>query len=169
MLFSLALSVWPSLAIVMAGDAVPFEVKAQSSRWQSPGVRLAPGYVAEIKVSGTWFINPLWDRQYGAGGHPELKSAGEYALPGANEGCLLVAVGDTVLAFTQDDETKTVKGYGLIAFLANDAPEKKEMGRLRGVKSIAGIPLGGKGEASTGGFADNRGVLKVTITIRKSE
>ena len=119
-----------------------FEVVADSTLWQNSKVEIPAGYVADVAAKGTWKLNPIWKKEYGAGGKPGLKAARDFVKPGANEGALLVSVGDQIFAFESDSQILTISAIGALHFIANDVPPR--------------------------GFADNGGRLQVSVRLRKA-
>ena len=106
------------------------DIQASIPQWQYAGVDLPPGFVAEITVTGGWSANPAWGRLVGAGGNPEAKAKGTYAREVANEGALLLKLGDgEVIAFTRDDESIKVTTPGKLTFLCNDEPTQPGYGK----------------------------------------
>ena len=143
------------------------EVQADGQAWQYSGVKLPAGHTAAITATGTWTINETWDKKVGPAGHSEYKAADSYVKSGANEGALLVRVGDTVLTFAKDDEVLRISQAGKIYFCAND------VATTEGVKKaelfLQGIPIQPAKDAQGSGFQDNDGILKVRIAVSKSK
>jgi hypothetical protein len=145
------------------------EVQADGQAWQYSGVKLPKGYTATITATGTWGINETWDKKVGPGGNPEYKASDAYVKSGAAEGCLLVRVGDTILAFSKDDEVIRVNTPGAIYFCANDVPTNE--GLARAEVFLEGIAIQPAKDAHGSGFQDNDGVIKarVAVSISKKE
>lgn len=143
------------------------EVQADGQAWQFSGVELPLDYTATITSAGTWTINETWDKEVGAGGHAEFKAADSYVKSGAPEGCLLVRVGDTVTAFSKDDETVKISAPGRIYFCANDCATAE--GTKKAELFLQGIPLRPAEGAGGSGYQDNSGALKVRIVVRKAK
>jgi hypothetical protein len=143
------------------------EVQADGQAWQYSGVKLPAGYTATITAAGTWQINETWDKKVGAGGNSTYKAADSYVKVGANEGCLLVRIDDTVHAFSKDDETIRITGPGKIYFCANDLPTTE--GLEKAALFVDGIPIQAAKDAQGSGYQDNEGVLKVRIAVSKAK
>jgi hypothetical protein len=143
------------------------EVQAIGQAWQFSGVDLPKGYVATLTASGKWDINATWDRRVGAGGHPTYKASDRYVKGGASEGCLLVRTGDTVLAFSRDDEVIRIDTPGKIYFCANDEPT--EDGAAQSRHYVGALPIPATGATGGQGFLDNSGTLEVRIAVKKAE
>lgn len=84
---------------------------------------LLSGDTAEISASGTWSVMSPPNRQ-GPGGDG-IAAAGNYLLPGASEGCLVMNItnGNGVFtkdAFTSDTEVKHIIGPSTLSFITND-------------------------------------------------
>jgi hypothetical protein len=109
----------------------------------------------------------MWERRVGAGGNPTYKGDERYVKSGANEGCLLVRTGDTVLAFSRDDEVIRISTPGKIYFCANDEPTPEGAARSR--HYLGALPIPGTRETGGLGFLDNCGTLEVRIVVKKSE
>jgi hypothetical protein len=139
------------------------EVQAEGQAWQYSGVKLPKGYTATITATGTWGINETWDKKVGAGGNLEYKASDAYVKSGAAEGCLLVRVGDTILAFSKDDEVIRVSTPGAIYFCANDVPTNE--GLAKAELFLEGIPIQPAKDAHGSGFQDNDGVIKVRVAV----
>jgi hypothetical protein len=142
------------------------EVQADGQAWQFSGVELPPGYTAAITATGTWTINETWDKEVGPGGHAEFKASDSYVKSGAAEGCLLVRVGDTVTAFSKDDETVKITAPGRIHLCANDCATAE--GTKKAELFLQGIPLQPAKDAGGSGYQDNSGALKVRLVVRKA-
>ena len=154
-------------------DRVPSEppslerqVEANQQAWQF-GFDLPKGYVANIRAGGKWRVFPMSPR-VGPGGHDEIPKASatdQYVQSGANRGCLLVRTGDTVLPFSQDDETINIGTPGPIYFCCND---ERTIDGAQGTRHDRDAKLIKATVTNrTGGFADNSGALKVTITLKR--
>ncbi|HEV3436410.1 MAG TPA: hypothetical protein VG122_03560 [Gemmata sp.] len=139
------------------------EVQAEGQAWQYSGVKLPKGYTATISATGTWGINETWDKKVGPGGNPEYKASDAYVKSGATEGCLLVRVGDTILAFSKDDEVIRVSTPGAIYFCANDVPTSE--GLAKAELFLEGIPIQPAKDAHGSGYQDNDGVIKVRVAV----
>jgi len=139
------------------------EVQAEGQAWQYSGVKLPKGYTATITATGTWGINETWDKKVGAGGNLEYKASDAYVKSGAAEGCLLVRVGDTILAFSKDDEVIRVSTPGAIYFCANDVPTNE--GLAKAELFLEGIPIQPAKDAHGSGYQDNDGVIKVRVAV----
>jgi hypothetical protein len=139
------------------------EVQAEGQAWQYSGVKLPKGYTATISATGSWSINETWDKKVGPGGNPEYKAGDGYVKGGANEGCLLVRVEDTILAFGKDDEVIRVSVPGKIYFCANDVPTSD--GLAKAELFLKGIPIQPGKDSHGSGFLDNDGVIKVRVAV----
>ncbi|VTR97995.1 Uncharacterized protein OS=Pseudomonas putida S12 GN=RPPX_03510 PE=4 SV=1 [Gemmata massiliana] len=143
------------------------EVQASGQAWQYSGVKLPAGYTAAITATGTWTINETWDKKVGAGGNSDFKAEGTYLKSGANEGSLLVRVGDTVTAFSKDDDVLRVDGPGKIYFCANDTATPE--GVKRAELFVQGIPIQPAKDALGSGYQDNDGVIKARVAVGRSK
>jgi hypothetical protein len=143
------------------------EVQASGQAWQYSGVKLPAGYTATITATGTWTINETWDKKVGAAGNSDYKAGDAYVKSGANEGCLLVRVGDTVQAFSKDDEVIRINAPGKIYFCANDLPTTE--GLKKAELFLEGIPIQPSKDAQGFGYQDNDGVIKVRVAVSKSK
>jgi hypothetical protein len=143
------------------------EVQAEGQAWQYSGVTLPKGYTATITATGTWTINETWDKKVGPGGNPEYDAGDAYVKSGAHEGCLLVRVGDTVLAFSKDDEVIRVNTPGRIYFCANDVATSE--GVAKAELFLEGIPLQPAKDAQGSGYQDNDGIIKVRVAVSKTK
>jgi len=139
------------------------EVQAEGQAWQYSGVKLPKGYTATITATGTWGINETWDKKVGPGGNPDYKAADTYVKSGASEGCLLVRVGDTILAFSKDDEVIRINTPGAIYFCANDVATNE--GLAKAELFLEGIPIQPAKDAQGSGFQDNDGIIKVRVAV----
>jgi hypothetical protein len=143
------------------------EVQAAGQAWQYSGVDLPTGYSATITATGTWQINETWEKKVGPGGNSDFRAGDTYVKSGANEGCLLVRVGDAVRAFSEDDEVIRVTGPGKIYFCANDIATTE--GLAKAELFVHGIPIQPAQGASGSGFQDNDGIIKVRVAVTKSK
>jgi hypothetical protein len=143
------------------------EVQADGQAWQYSGVKLPAGYTATVTATGTWQINETWDKKVGPAGYPEFKAGDTYVKSGAAEGCLLVRVGDTVQAFSKDDEAIRINTPGKIYFCANDVATAE--GLEKAALFLQGIPIQAHKDAQGSGYQDNEGVLKVRVVVSKAK
>jgi hypothetical protein len=143
------------------------EVQADGQAWQYSGVKLPKGYTATITATGTWGINATWDKKVGPAGHSQHTAGDAYLKSGAGEGCLLVRVGDTVTAFSKDDEVIRITTPGKIYFTANDVAT--EDGLAKAETFVQGIPIQPAKDAHGSGYQDNDGVIKVRVAITKTK
>jgi hypothetical protein len=143
------------------------EIQASGQAWQYSGVKLPAGYTATITATGTWQINETWDKKVGASGNSDYKAGDAYVKSGANEGCLLVRVGDKVQAFSKDDEVVRITAPGKIFFCANDIATND--GLAKAELFVQGIPIQPGKDAHGNGFQDNDGVIKVRVVVTKSK
>jgi hypothetical protein len=143
------------------------EVQAGGQAWQYSGVKLPAGYTATIAATGTWTINETWDKKVGPAGNTDYKAGDGYVKSGANEGGLLVRVGDTVLAFSKDDEVIRIQQPGKIYFCANDVATTE--GLKRAESFVQGIVIQPQKDAHGSGFQDNDGIIKTRIAVSKSK
>jgi len=143
------------------------EIQADGQAWQYSGVTLSKGFTATITASGTWTINETWDKKVGAGGNPEYDASDAYVKPGAHEGSLLIRVGDTILAFSKDDETIHISTPGKIYFCANDVATSDGLNKAE--TFLGGIPIQPGKDAHGSGFQDNDGIIKVRVGVSKSK
>jgi hypothetical protein len=112
----------------------------------------------------------------GAAGKSKTKAGNTYVKPGAQEGCLLVRIGDDILTFTKDDDKIVIKTPGKIYFCSNDEPTEdgatrfKELLEGKNAKDYEGaLPIAAPKETSVGvGFLDNIGSLHVRLTVVKT-
>ena len=141
------------------------EVQAVGQAWQFSGIDLPAGYAATLTASGNWKINPLWNKKVRAGGNQEFRGVEGYVKQGANQGCLLIRAGDTIMAFSKDDEVVRITTPGKIYFCTNDLPN--ENGVSPANDYIAAIPIPAAKDAIGAGFLDNRGKLRVRIAVKK--
>jgi hypothetical protein len=143
------------------------DIQASIPEWQNAGVDVPPGFVAVITAKGGWTANPAWGKLVGAGGNPEFKAKRTYALEGANEGALLLKLGNgEVIAFTRDDESIKVTTPGKLLFLCNDEPT--QFGYGKSSFTIFNLDLGAA-NTDGAGFQDNSGALRIRISVRKIE
>jgi hypothetical protein len=164
---ALAVQVAASADRPSPGGVTEKEVHAARQAWQYSGVDLPQGSEARISATGGWEINPTWEKKVGAGGNSEYKAADNYVKPGANEGCLLVKVGDTVRAFAKDGEVIRVTTPGKIYFCANDLPT--DDGFTKAKEYANAVPIPAAKDAGGDGFLDNSGTLKVRIEVKKAD
>jgi hypothetical protein len=143
------------------------EVQAEGQAWQYSGVNLPKGYTATITATGTWGVNETWDKKVGPGGNPVYEASEAYVKNGAHEGCLLVRVGDTILAFSKDDEVIRVNTPGKIYFCTNDVATSE--GLARAESFLEGIPIQPAKDAHGSGYQDNDGVIKVRVAVGKTK
>jgi hypothetical protein len=143
------------------------EVQAAGQAWQFSGVKLPRGYTATITVTGAWTINETWDKKVGAGGNSDYQASEMYVKSGAHEGCLLVRVGDTVQAFSKDDEVIRITSPGTIYFCANDVATTE--GVAKAETFLDGITIQPAKDAQGSGYQDNDGVLKVRVAVSKTK
>lgn len=143
------------------------EVQADGQAWQYSGVKLPKGYTATITATGTWTINETWDKKVGPGGNSDYQASDAYLKSGAHEGCLLVRVGDTILAFSKDDEVIHVNIPGKIYFCANDVATNE--GLAKAELFLQGIPIQPAKDAHGNGFQDNEGTIKVKVVVGKAK
>jgi hypothetical protein len=148
-------------------EVVVKEVQAAGQAWQYSGITLPTGYTASITATGTWGINETWDRKVGPAGHPDHKAGDSYVKSGASEGCLLVRVGDTVQAFSKDDEAIKITTPGMIYFCANDVATTE--GLEKAALFVQGIPIQPAKDAQGSGYQDNEGILKVRVAVSKTK
>src|SRR5262249_20224267 len=131
------------------------------------GIDLAKGQVATITASGTWVTNPMMKGpNVGAGGHVYNKAGKTYVKPGAGEGCLLVRTGDTVLAFTRNNDAVRITTPGKIYFCTNDEPTEAGFARAR--EYTNGMPIPAAKDTIGVGFGDNSGALKVKVEVKRA-
>jgi hypothetical protein len=143
------------------------DVQASVPPWQYSGVDIPPGYMAVVTVTGGWSANPGWGRKVGAGGNPEYKAGSRCAREGANEGCLLVMLGNgEVIAFSRDDEQIKVTTPGKLHFACNDEPTQPGYGEAPVRIGPFGI---GSPNQDGAGYRDNSGTLKVRISLKRLE
>ncbi len=128
----------------MATRTIQVTIAANLS-WQASGVFCNPNDSIDVSyIGGNWTQNPVTGLHdwRGDGGHQE--AGGEYALPGAPEGCLLFRVGGGA---TTRFATSTVhlpnNSNGEVAFVINDD-----------LRHVSGHGLG-----------DNSGSLSLAFTI----
>jgi hypothetical protein len=143
------------------------EVQASGQAWQYSGAELPAGYTATITATGTWQINETWDKKVGPAGNSDFPAGDAYVKSGANEGCLLVRIDDTVQAFSKDDEVIRISAPGKIYFCANDVATTE--GLTKAALFVQGIPIQPSKDAHGNGYQDNEGVLKVRIAVSKSK
>lgn len=143
------------------------EVQAEGQAWQYSGVKLPKGYTATITATGTWGINATWDKKVGAAGNTDYQASDAYVKSGAHEGCLLVRVGDTIQAFSKDDEVIRINTPGKIYFCANDVATNE--GLARAELFVQGIPIQPAKDAHGSGYQDNDGVIKVRVAVGKTK
>ena len=150
-----------------APEVIEREVQADQQAWQF-GYDLRTGYMATIKAAGKWRVFARGARVW-PGGHDEIAKASAidgYVQSGANRGCLLVRSGDnSILAFSQDDETIEITTPGRIYFCCND--ERTTDGAKGTRRDNDAIPIPAT-VTNRLGFADNTGAVKVTITVKKA-
>jgi hypothetical protein len=143
------------------------EVQAAGQAWQFSGVYLPKGYTATVTAGGTWGVNETWEKKVGPGGHPDYQAGDAYVKSGAHEGCLLVRSGDTVLAFSKDDEVIRINTPGNIYFCANDVATAE--GLEKADTFVLGIPIQPAKDAHGSGYQDNDGVIKARVVVGKTK